>query len=86
MATTKATPWGQAALVDELIVRQQVGEKRFASHLQLLETASGERLVRIAYSTDGSDRRGPVTLRERDLTRIRDALGKHPELGAALRL
>ena len=85
--TTKAaTPWGAAELVDELTVRQQVGDRRFASHLQLLETAAGERLVRIAYSTDGTDRRGPVTLRARDLVRVRAALEKHPELGAALGL
>jgi hypothetical protein len=85
--TTKAaTPWGPAELVDELTVRQQVGDRRFASHLQLLETASGERLVRIAYSTDGTARRGPVTLRARDLIRVRSALERHPELGAALGL
>src|SRR5579884_2603148 len=72
MAKT-ATPWGAAELVEELVVRQQAGEKRFASIVQLLETPGGERLVRFAYSTDGTARRGPVTLRERGL----DERGEH---------
>jgi len=84
--TTAATPWGAARLVDELIVRQQAGDRRFASIVQLLETPAGEKLVRFAYSTDGTARRGPVTLRERDLARLREGLGKHPDLAAALGL
>ena len=83
---TAATPWGPAELVDELIVRQQAGDKRFASVVQLLETRNGERLVRIAYTTDGTARRGPVTLRERDLVRLREGLTKHPDLAGALGL
>ena len=83
MAKTE-TPWGRAELVEELTVRQQAGDRRFASVVQLLETARGERLVRFAYSTDGVARRGPVTLRERDLARMRTELGRHPELAEAL--
>ena len=87
MAGTKAvTPWGPAELVDELIVRQQAGDRRFSSIVQLLETPSGARLVRFAYSTDGSARRGPVTFRARDVARLRAALDKHPDLAAALGL
>jgi hypothetical protein len=85
MAKT-ATPWGPAELVEELTLRQQAGEKRFASIVQLLETASGERLVRFAYSTDGTARRGPVTLRHRDVERLREALDKKPGLKEALGL
>ena len=70
--------------MDELTVRQQAGERRFASVVQLLETTRGERLVRFAYSTDGVARRGPVTLRERDLERMRAMLAKHPDLADAL--
>jgi hypothetical protein len=81
-----ATPWGRAALVDELTVRQQAGERRFASLVQLLETDRGERLVRFAYTTGGPARRGPVTLRERDVAKLRELLAKHPELAEALRL
>ena len=77
-----ATPWGTAIVVDELRVPQQAGDKRFASLVQLLETAKGERLVRFAYATDGVARRGPVTLRPRDLQRLRALLEKHPELAA----
>jgi hypothetical protein len=88
MATTKtaATPWGQASLLEELRLTQQAGDKRFASLVQLLETKKGERLVRFAYATDGTARRGPVTLRVRDVERLRDALAKHPGLQEALRL
>jgi hypothetical protein len=81
-----ATPWGPARLVDELTLRQRSGEKRFASVVQLLETARGERLVRFAYATGGTARRGPVTLRLRDLERLRAALAEHAELAEVLRL
>ena len=79
-----ATPWGPASLVEQLTVQQRAGDKRFASVVQLLETGSGERLVRFAYSTDGTARRGPVTLRARDVERLRTALAQHPALAEAL--
>jgi hypothetical protein len=84
--TRAATPWGRAELVEEVTVRQQAGERRFASIVQLLETDGGERLVRFAYSTGGTARRGPVTFRERDIARLRAALVESPELADALRL
>jgi hypothetical protein len=84
MAKQAATPWGGAKLVDELTLPQRAGEKRFASVVQLLEGKGGEALVRFAYSTDGVARRGPVTLRARDLAKLRTALGEHPELAAVL--
>ena len=59
---------------------QRAGDKRFATRVELLETASGERLVRFSYATDGTARRGPVTLRERDLGKLRAALGRAPAL------
>jgi hypothetical protein len=91
MATTqqlekRTTPWGGAVLVDRITLPQRVGEKPFATMVELLETEKGERLVRFAYSTDGTARRGPVTLRARDLERLRAALGEHPELGRVLDL
>jgi hypothetical protein len=85
-ATQAATPWGPATLVEELRLPQQAGGKRFASLVQLLEDAKGERLVRFAYATDGVARRGPVTLRLRDLERLREGLAGHPGLEEALRL
>ena len=82
----KATPWGSAVLVDRVTLAQRAGEKRFATVVELLATERGERLVRFAYSTDGVARRGPVTLRARDLDRLRAALAEHPELRALLHL
>jgi len=79
-----ATPWGQATLVEQVVLAQRVGERRFSSIVQLLEAESGERLVRFAYTTDGVARRGPVTLRARDLARLRTALAEYPALAAAL--
>lgn len=81
-----ATPWGRARCVDEVKLDQRVDGKRFSSLVQLLERADGERLIRFAYATGGAARRGPVTLRARDLARLRVELAKHPELGAALGL
>ncbi len=84
MATKAATPWGAATLVEELSVPQRAGEKRFATIVQLLENERGERLLRFAYSTGGTARRGPVTLRSRDLERLRSALAEHPQLAEVL--
>ncbi|MFL5950408.1 MAG: hypothetical protein ACJ74M_02285 [Gaiellaceae bacterium] len=89
MATTTrpksiATPWGAAHPVEQLTLRQRAGDKRFASLVQLLETDKGERVVRFAYTTDGTTRRGPVTLKLRDLERLRAALAEHPGLAEAL--
>jgi hypothetical protein len=81
-----ATPWGPATLVEQLTLPQRTGERRFASLVQLLETAEGERLVRFAYSTGGAARRGPVTLRARDVERLRAALAEHPALAEAFGL
>jgi hypothetical protein len=84
MATKAATPWGAATLVEEVSVPQRAGEKRFATIVQLLENERGERLLRFAYSTGGTARRGPVTLRGRDLERLRAALAEHPQLAEVL--
>ena len=81
-----ATPWGPAELIEELTLAQRAGEKRFSSVVQLLEAKGGERLVRFAYTTGGSARRGPVTLRGRDLERLRAGLVERPALAAALGL
>jgi hypothetical protein len=81
---TVATPWGAARAIEQLTLPQRAGEKRFASIVELLETQKGERLVRFAYTTGGVARRGPVTLRLRDLERLRAALLEHPELAEAL--
>jgi hypothetical protein len=83
-ARKAATPWGPAAVLEEVRVAQRAGDKRFASVFELLEGSGGEQLVRIAYSTDGVSRRGPVTLRARDLERLHAALAGSEGLAAAL--
>jgi hypothetical protein len=83
MAKT-ATPFGPATLVERVSLPQKAGDKKFSSVVELLVTDRGDRLVRIAYSTGGAVRRGPVTLRARDLDRLRDALAKAPELADVL--
>ena len=83
-AGTATTPWGKATVVEQIELAQRRGDARFASLVQLLETGDGEALVRFAYSTDGVSRRGPVTLRLRDLERLRAALARSPRLKEAL--
>lgn len=82
--TKTATPFGPATLVERVSLPQKAGDKKFSSVLELLETDRGDRLIRVAYSTDGVVRRGPVTLRARDLDRLRSALAKAPELSSVL--
>ncbi len=84
MAAKAATPWGQAGVVDEVVVPQDSDGKEFTSIVQLLEGTDGERYVRFAYTTDGKARRGPVTLRAADVARLGGALADHPELAEAL--
>jgi hypothetical protein len=79
-----STPWGATSVIEELSVPQRAGERRFATIVQLLTDKRGDELVRFAYSTDGTARRGPVTLRARDLERLRAALAEHPGLARAL--
>ncbi len=80
------TPWGQAEVIEELRLAQRAGERRFETIVQLLVDGKGDELVRFAYSTDGTARRGPVTMRGRDLERFRLAVGDHPRIAAALGL
>jgi hypothetical protein len=82
---TVTTPWGKATSLEEASLPQRAGEKRFTTRIELLEAADGERLVRFSYATAGSARRGPVTLRERDLAKLGAALERTPALRKALR-
>jgi hypothetical protein len=83
MATKVTTPWGRAEIVEEARVSQRVGGRSFASVVQLLAAGDGTTLVRIAYTTDGVVRRGPVTLRPRDLEQLRARLTPGSALAAA---
>lgn len=82
--TAVATPWGKAYVLERVAVQQRASDKRFSSLVELLELEKGERLVRLAYTTDGVVRRGPVTLRERDLDRLRQALAASEALSELL--
>ena len=86
MAATVTTPWGKATVREELAIPQAGGEKAFGSVVQLLEGPSGEPLVRFAYTTGGTARRGPVTLGKEDLERLRAGLRECRGLGRALGL
>jgi hypothetical protein len=83
-ATKVATPWGPATVLEELRLTQRAGERRFETIVQLLTDEKGGELVRFAYSTGGAVRRGPVTLRGRDLERLRSELAARPRLAEAL--
>jgi hypothetical protein len=78
------TPWGGAEIVEEVRLPQRAGAKRFGSILQLLETPKGDALIRLAYTTGGGTRRGPVTLRMQDVHTLRAALERTPRLREAL--
>jgi hypothetical protein len=84
LVATVTTPWGRASTVEEVVVPQRAGERRFTTRVELLATATGERLVRFSYATDATSRRGPVTLRERDLAKLGAVLERAPELRRAL--
>ena len=79
-----STAFGSAKLVEQINVKQTADGKAFTTLVELLETEDGEALVRIAYSTDGIARRGPVTVRKADLRRIAKALEKTPQLKAVM--
>jgi hypothetical protein len=80
------TAFGKAQVTEEVTLKQRANGKQFSTLVQLLEDEKGEWFVRFAYATDGTARRGPVTLRRADLERLRAALKKTPKLAAVLDL
>jgi hypothetical protein len=78
------TAFGKAELIEEVKVPQRADGKAWTTHVQLLESRDGDVYVRFAYSTEGTARRGPVTLRGADLEKLRKALEKKPRLRDAL--
>jgi hypothetical protein len=79
-----STAFGHAEVAEQVMLKQRVSGKQFATLVQLLENDKGDWLVRFAYSTGGTARRGPVTFRGADLERLRVALRKTPRLRALL--
>ncbi|MCC6224550.1 MAG: hypothetical protein IT201_13795 [Thermoleophilia bacterium] len=86
MGRAVTTPWGKAAVLEEVALPQASGARELGALVQLLEGPGGERLVRFAYTTGGAARRGPVTLRAEDLERLREALRERRALARALGL
>ena len=78
------TAFGRAEVAEQVTLKQRVSGKQFTTPVQLLEDEKGDWLVRFAYATEGTARRGPVTFRGADLERLRVALRKTPGLRALL--
>jgi hypothetical protein len=74
------TAFGTAKVIERVDVKQEAEGKSFTTLVELLETDDGESLVRVAYTTDGQARRGPVTVRKADLRRLAKALAKTSRL------
>ena len=86
VARKAATAWGEAAVVDEVRLPQRAGAKRFAASRRSSSRRRAARsYVRFAYTTDGTTRRGPVTLRpgRRRLGGARPASGRWPARSGA---
>ena len=79
-----STAFGNAEVAEQVSLKQRANGKQFTTLVQLLEDAKGDWLIRFAYATEGTVRRGPVTLRGADLERLRVALRKTPRLRALL--
>lgn len=77
---TTSTPWGRGRVVARAGVEQSADDREFATIVEVVELGTGERVVRVAYSTDGVARRGPVTLRARDLARLTTLVRRNPTL------
>ena len=71
--TATSTPWGPATLVERVTLPQRVGEKRFASLLELLEDRRGDRFVRVADDLSEAQE-GKRQAVFRDLRRIRPGI------------
>jgi hypothetical protein len=72
--------------VEEVSIDQSGGGREFTSLVQLLEGPEGELLVRFAYTTGGAARRGPVTLRAKDVEQLRAKIRERRRLARALPL
>jgi hypothetical protein len=84
-ARMASTPWGKADVVEEVSLKQTADDDReFCAVVQFLEDENGDGMIRFSYSTNEAVRRGPLTLRVVDLTRLKKALAKRPKLHHAL--
>ena len=84
MKAKATTTWGQARVVDEVVLAQHVDERAFSSIVLLLELIESDTLVRFGYTIGDVAQRGPVTLRASDVESLRRALDEHPALAEAV--
>lgn len=77
------TAFGKAVVVEKIEIPQKANGKSFGAIVELLESEDGD-LVRFAYATESTARRGPVAFRVKDLAKLRTELAKRPRLRAAL--
>jgi hypothetical protein len=73
-------------VVDQAELEQEAGERRFGVLVQLLEGDGGEELLRVAYTTGGTARRGPVTLRAAEVVALHELVAGRTRLADALGL
>jgi hypothetical protein len=80
------TPWGRAAIVEEVAVEHDTGERRYDAIVQLLETRDGVQLVRFGSRAQGAHRLNCLTLRADELQALEEALIETERLASVLRL
>jgi hypothetical protein len=80
------TPWGRAAVVEEVAVEHDTGERRYDAIVQLLETRDGVQLVRFGSRAEGAHRLACLTLRADELQALEEALIETERLASVLRL
>lgn len=80
------TPWGRAAVVEEVAVEHDTGERRYDAIVQLLETRAGVQLVRFGSRAQGAHRLACLTLRADELQALEEALIETERLASVLRL
>jgi hypothetical protein len=81
-----STPWGRAAIVEEVAVDHDTGGGRYDAIVQLLETRDGVQLVRFGSRAHGAHRLNCLTLRADELQGLEEALVETERLATVLRL
>jgi hypothetical protein len=82
----RTTPWGRAALVEEVTVEHELDGRAHEGVVQLLELPEGEQLVRFGARAEGAPRLTCLTLRADDLHALEEKLLEAERLAQILRL
>ena len=83
---TTSTPWGKATVVEEVVLDQQIEERRHDALVQLLELPDGSQALRFSARRQGAKRLTCLSLRADEVERLSEALLDTPRLAAVLRL